>query len=641
MADGSWRIIPPNVPQSAPGVNFPAIDAVRGAGGAARMLQGRNALGGQYGFRDEVLGPIADEVQAGVSATFDFARGRGKVKWGDLYDEYMSIVKPEQQKYRDEHGTASTTANVIGGLAIGGGVKAGQTLWETVKGAGKVGGALGGVIGAAEGEGITGRAEGAAWGMGVGALIGAGIPVITNLGQRLVGALGRLKGLKGPAATRRAEEMIARALERDGIDPATLINSQKPMTIADLGPNTRALVGAAQRQGGEGKKIIEEFLEDRATSQYGRVVDDVAKRTGVNPRDFAKTGADVAATRSAQAKAGYPAAYVKTPPALSPNASEILKTPTGKSAVSRATKIMADKRAAVTDADGRYTVQMLDQIQRQLRDTATSASRAGRGEFAGSVGTLRDEFLAELPDDLRGVMANYRTQSELLDALKAGREFLRGDADAIATTVSGMSPQQAEMFRLGVARELQTKMGAKGDGADVSLIFSNPQMRERLSAIFPSKRLFQDFMDSVADEKTMQATRNAILKGSRTGELVVANDEFSTEVLGEFANDMVSNGSVGVSAAKAVKNAAVQAGERYLQGVNEAVAREVGRFAVDPAMSRIGTRLSQPGAAVAPYRLPTGAAPTSRGIAAAGASAFTQQGVAPIVTGGWQILPPE
>lgn len=646
MADGSWRIIPPNVSQDAGPVNFPAIDAARGPGGAARMIEGRNALGGQYGFRDEVLGPIADNLQAGIGATMDYARGGGKVRWGDLYDEYMSIVKPEQRAYREDFGKEALAANLVGGLALGGpksAVQGAQSIWQTARQSAKVAAPIGAVIGAAEADegGISSRLVGAGTGAAVAAGLGFGMPILINAGQRLVGALGRLKGLKGETATRRAEEMIARALQRDGIDPATLRSSGKPMTFADLGPNTRALVGAAHRQGGDGKKIIEEFLEGRSTGQYGRLTGDMASRSGANPREFAETGASIAQSRALEASAGYPAAYRNAPPVLSANANTILNTPTGKSAVNRALKVMADKRAPVRGADGNYTVQMLDQIQRQLRDTASSAGRAGRGEFAGSVKTLRDEFLAELPDDLRGVMANYRSQSELLDALKAGREFLRGDADAVATSIANMSPQQVEMYRLGAARELQAKMAAKGDGADASLVFSNPQVRERVSAIFPSKRLFQDFMDSVADEKTMQATRNAILKGSQTSERGIANDEFATEVLGEFANDMATGGNVGVGVVRASKNAAMRGAERYLQGINEAVAREVGRFAVDPNMGGLAQRLAPQGTAVAPYRLPNAALPVSRAGAAAGASMFTQQSAAPVIASGWQVLPPE
>lgn len=65
---GGWVFLKDeSVPADAQPVNFPAIDKVRGEGGAARMIEGRQALGGEYGFKDEVL-PWSDEVGAGASA---------------------------------------------------------------------------------------------------------------------------------------------------------------------------------------------------------------------------------------------------------------------------------------------------------------------------------------------------------------------------------------------------------------------------------------------------------------------------------------------------------------------------------------------------------------------------------------------
>jgi hypothetical protein len=645
MADFSgWKIIPPNVPQSAAPVNFPAIDAARGPGGAAKMLQTREALGGGWGFQDETIGFVANEVQAGVNASMDFVRDRfkgGKVSWGDLYDEYLTIANTDRAAYREAHPTAATAANVVGGLAMGrpdravGAALAPMTTREAVKTGVKTGAGIGGAIGFLEGEGVTGRLESAAWGAGTGAAIGAAFPLVTNLVSRVSGALGRLKGLKGPEAKTRAEQMVLRALERDGIDPATLharARTGKPLTLADLGPNTRDLVGAAGRQGGEGKKILEDFFEARTVGQYGRVMDDVATRTGVNARDFARTEASIAGKRAAEARAGYPAAYKNAGPALSENATGILGTPTGKAAVARAARTMADKRAPIRDASGNYSVQMLDQIQREMRDFASVASRAGRGGAAGDVGTLRDQFLAELPDDLRGVMANYRTKSELLDAMKLGRDFLKGDAEGVAAAMRGMAPQEQEMFRLGVARELQTSLGRKGDGGDITAIFANPQMRERLASIFPSKRMFQDFMDSVASERTMQATRNSILKGSPTAPRMVANEEFSTEALGEFASDVIQGGANTTGVVRALGNAALRGRERLLQGVNENVAREVATMATNPAMTVGGggsTALTM--YPVAPFALPTGNALAAT--AAAGPQAR------PVGNSGWRIIP--
>lgn len=606
------------------------------------MIQARQRLGG-YGFADETVGPLTDEVGAGVNALADAARGFATGNWVDpreLYADHAAIIRADREAYRAEHPTAAATANVLGGLSMlpARGVAAAQGLWETAKTGAKVGAGLGAATGAAEGEGVTGRLEGAAWGGATGGVLGFGVPVLVNVGQRVAGAAKRLWGLKGAGAERRANEMIVEALKRDGIDPATLgtLNaSGKPMTIADLGPNTRQLVGAASRQGGEGRKLMEQFFENRTLGQFGRISDDLAKGTGVRGEDFAATTGSVLQRRGADAAAGYPAAYAKQAPVLSENAFGILATPDGRRAVSTATRMMANKRAPVVDESGAYTVEMLDQIQRAMRDSANRASGARAGEMAGNLNAMREQFLTELPADLRSVMADYRSQSELLDALKAGREFFKGDAEALASAVQQMSPAERGMFRLGAVRELRGRVGAKLDSGDASGMFQNPAMRERLAAVFPDAVTLQRFVDSTATERAMQETRNAILKGSPTAQRLVDDAEFNGGALGEFAMDMATGGGGGVGVVKAVTNAALKGKDRFLQGVNEQVAGSVARTATNPDLGQVATQLGGPSVPALPYPVAPFALPAARG-ATVGLSAGGDQ----TQTTGWTILPP-
>jgi len=603
------------------------------------MIEGRQKFGG-YGFADETVGPLTDEIGAGVNALADAARSGFSVPIGDLYADHAAIIRADREAYRAEHPTAAATANVIGGLSMlpAKGAAAAQGLWETVKTGAKVGAGLGAATGAAEGEGATGRIESAAWGAATGAVLGSAVPVLVNVGQRVAGAMKRIYGLKGAGAERRANEMLVEALKRDGIDPATLgaaNASGKPLTIADLGPNTRQLVGSASRQGGEGRKMLEEFLENRTLGQFGRITDDLATGTGMRGEDFAATTGSVLQQRGAAAKAGYPAAYAKQAPVLSEGAYSILSTPDGRRAVSTATRMMANKRAPAVDESGAYTVEMLDQIQRAMRDSASKASGARAGEMSGNLTELRNQFLTELPADLRGVMADYRSQSELLDALKAGRDFFKGDAEALASSVQQMSPAERGMFRLGAVRELRGRVGSKLDSGDASGMFQNPAMRERLAAIFPDDVTFQRFVDSTATERAMQETRNAILKNSATAQRLVDDAEFNGGALGEFAMDMATSGGGGVGVARAVTNAALKGKDRFLAGVNEQVAGSIARTATNPNLGQVSTQLGGPGVPALPYPVAPFALPAARG-ATVGLSAGGDQRQAT----GWTILPP-
>ena len=659
MADQSgWRILPPTVArEQEQAANFPAIDRVRGPGATARMLAAQKEIGGDYGFLEETIGPIADEINAGVSAAGDWLRGRitpnqvDDARFGDLYNDYKRIVGAEQDAYREAHPVAAFGANVVGGLALGvpaagnalaaAGARAAPVATNALAAVGqgaKSGAAFGAATGFAEGEGLTNRIETAATGGAVGAGIGAATPLVANLAQRVGGAVKRLTGLKGEAAETRAREMVTTALQQDGVDIAALAKNRKPLTVADLGPNTRALVGSASRQGGRGKEQIETFFENRTLGQYGRITDDVAGSTGMRGEDFSRTAADIAESRAVQAAENYGAARVATAPALSDNAQSILATPSGKSAVATARNMMANKRAPIRDADGNYTVEMLDQIQRAMRDASNRASGNRAGEMAANLSNLRDDFLREVPDELRTAMANYRSKSELIDSMQLGRDFLKGDAENLTGTMAGMTPQQKDMFRLGVARELRGKMGSKIDSGDISGMFQNPQIRERLATVFPSKRLFQDFMDSVKTERLMQTTRNEILKGSPTAPRMAADAEFGAGALGEFASDMTAGGGVGVGLTRAISNAALKGKDRYLQGVNEAVAGNIADLATNTNLPAVSQALRAPqGGLPQSYPVSPMTQPTGSSLAALAASG----GQAATAPAGWTILPPQ
>jgi hypothetical protein len=528
---------------------------------------------GLYGAADTASFGTADEIRAGIRGGIDALRTGQPL--GEAYDARLAESRGMMRDAREDRSGAFIAGQVAGGLVApisGGPVRAGATV--------------GAAYGLGSGEGAGDRLQGAAVGGAIGGAIGAILgPVVTGVTRAF--------GLRGKAAEDRARQMIETALKRDGIDPANLgalAQPGKPLTVADLGPNTRGLVGAASRQAGEGREILNRFFEDRTVGQFGRMSDDLAAGMGADAGEFASTGADIAARRAAAAGPAYRAAYGKPAPALSKSGQAVLATPAGKAAVARATTMMGNRQAAAKDGAGNYTVEMLDQIQRALRDMETTRKRAGAAEMAGNLGHLRSRLLAELPNDLRTVMANYRAESELIDALNAGRTFMRGDVEAVAAAVANMTPQQRDLFRLGAARQLRGMLGAKADGADATTIVQNPAMRERLAAIFPDAASLDTFLGKAATEKTMQATRNAILKGSPTAERL-GDDAGFAQSAGEIVGDIASGRGVVSTVLGAGARATRRGVERVARGVNENVARGVARVATDTDLDAVGREL--------------------------------------------------
>lgn len=639
-----WVVLPPggNAPRT-----FPAIDAVRGPGGGAGVIQGRQDMEGMglgLGLNREVFGGFGDEIGAAVGATGDYVRGLAtgnRASWADLYENYLDIERTDQKEFREDRPISAIGANIAGGLTTGPGaiLNAGTALGRIVVGMG-TGAVVGGSQAFGEGEGGLGnRVESGVRGAAVGAAVGGALPAIGEAIGRVARGVAYVKGLKGDAARARAQKMIEEAMSADGVTMADLQRLQasgKPVTIADLGPNTRALVGASSRAGGEGRQIIEDFFEGRTRGQYNRIGQDVGRELRVDPNTFGESGEAIAARRASKASTGYPAAYAVQAPKLSENAQSLLATPDGKKAIATAKRFMGNRRAPVTDADGNYTVEMLDQIQRALRDTADRASGARGRELAGNVGNLRSQFLQELPDDLRKVMSDYANESSLLDALDAGRKFMRGDTEAVGKAIADMSGREQEMFRLGVARELMGKIGGKVDSADASGFFQNPNMRERLRKVFGSKRLFQEFMEKAQLERRMQETRNAVLKGSPTAGRLQDDQNFATGILGDAAGDVLTGGNVGASALRAVGNIATRGRDRLLDGLNQEVGTEIARRAAGQAVPPVTAPQLPAVQSSAATRALTGA-PTPSASGAGVAAGGTPQGA----LDGWMVLPPE
>lgn len=642
-----------NVAPAPRSVNTPGIDAVRGEGAGARQAD-RLGGGGWSGGGASWMGPFGDEFAAGVGAASDYVRGQFTAaeppSLGQLYDEHLGISRAAQTQYRDEFSLTSLAkeaafgaaalaprAGMAGARAVGAMLPA-PSFGARAGSAAATGAAGGAAAGFGEGEGIEGRVGSAATGAAIGAGAGVALQGVSEGVRVIASGLAAVRGLKGEGAQRRAAEMLDAALKKDGVTPemiASLSDSGKPFVLADVGPNTRALLGSAYRHAGIGREGAERFLEDRTAGQFDRMDADLARLAGARGSDFADQEAVVAARRAAAAKEGYKAAYAIPAPDLSPAAVSVLDTPAGRAAVSRARRFMENKRRPVEDGEGRFTVEMLDQIQRALRDAADSASGRRAGETARNIGAVRDDFLNSLPDELRNVMRLYASESALIDALRGGRRFLQDQPEDIAARLADMTPHEKAMFRLGVARELRGRMGAKVDGGDVSGMFQNPIMREKLAVAFDDVFQLSDFIAATKTERLMQETRNAVLKGSQTGERMVDDDQFGSSVLGDAAADVVRGGASTTSLTGAVVNAglraATQAKERLLQGLSE----EVGDRLVTLLTQ---TNLDAPRRAMAlvdraPPRVPAAAEAAARRIAAPRTVAGYQAGAAATAVG--------
>lgn len=194
------------------------------------------------------------------------------------------------------------------------------------------------------------------------------------------------------------------------------------------------------------------------------------------------------------------------------------------------------------------------------------------------------------------------------------------------------------MFRLGAAREILERMGSRIDSGDVSGIFRNPNMRARLQAVFPDADSFDEFIALARVERTMQDTRNDVLRGSQTAGRQAADEQFSQSALGEAALDMATGGQ-GVSVVQAVMNLGRQGAYRYLQGLNEEVGGAIGRMVTQPPTASLPAQAAPQLPVSATGRAMEAVGRAAPQMAPAAGSAVTRPTIEP--QAGWIIVPPE
>jgi hypothetical protein len=114
--------------------------------------------------------------------------------------------------------------------------------------------------------------------------------------------------------------------------------------------------------------------------------------------------------------------------------------------------------------------------------------------------------------------AQFSGDSKLMEAHDAGREFLRTDRDELAAQWPDMSEGERELYRRGAMSELSTQLSKVADGRDVTRIFQNPLMREKLMLILPDQATANTFAKQLAEETQLHKNATFVRGGSQTAD---------------------------------------------------------------------------------------------------------------------------
>jgi hypothetical protein len=561
-----------NPPTSMPGSPPPAPSGPRpaplldGFGGSA--LQGLT-----MGFSDEAIARMR-------------ALG-GK----HSYEDYVKAEREGQRKYSEDSPVASTTAELLGGVApalLTGGAGAIPAVARTV--GPKVAGFL------------AGKAPSVARMMGYGAASGATSAVgtsekpLTELpaealkgaasGAALTGTIGTLgKYVAAPAfsklksamgfgdANKMADVVIAKALQKDGLTPDQALAKMQAaargeITLADLGENTAALLRKATAAPGAARREAKDTLATRELERIPRVSEDM--RTLMSgSKDFYTDVQDLIKKRSTEADALYQAAWdsnAKFSSKTAPDIERLRNLPSFKDAMKSGAKRMADAGLDITDP--KNTLRGLHETKIALDDMISEAIRQGKGGQASVLMSMKERMLKDMEKaapEYKTARLAYAGDSEMLTAMEEGRKIYQLPEMDMRKLIDRFkdNPSEFDAFRAGIAQSMLEKLRVAGPAADPMKTVLGRDMEQKIRRAFRDDDAFDEFKRRLAEEQRMLTTE-------KTGFRKTAQD-----------TDL-DTGASGVGAAT-----------RLAQGNPLGAAIEATQAAV-PRLTGMGPRVSQP-----------------------------------------------
>jgi len=600
-AGGSEPRVPQETapPPSIPGGSVDLLD----------VLADELALGGG----DEITGALG----AALDYVGDVVRGRPTDFSGD-FEKRRSAYRSALDSWKEQNPTLGKigvgTSMLVGGGAIGKGIKAAATIPGKIGRIVGSGGTIGGTSAALQAEGdLMDRAAQVPQGAALGAALGLGL---TAGGKALMATVGPAAGavlnkVRGPE--RAAARKVLQALERDQITPeqamARLRRLGDQAMIADVGEGTQSLARGVATAPGPAQGQAERALERRMRGQGGRIMEGARRQMGVEG-DLYGTIDDLVTARSSAAQAAYRKAYDEAPAVIaSTELGELMQRPSMQAAAENARRIAQDE-GVTPPRTSKLDLRSWDLVKRGLdveiekyRDKTTGKlvlDELGRAKLA-----LKNR-LVDLVDEQAGpaykaARAQFSGYSDSIDAAQRGRTFLRGDEEITQRAIEGLSEGDKVFFREGVVREIRRIIENRPDGADVvRALFGNEAKRKKLQAVFPSKRSFDRFRALMLAEARMAQTRNKITQGSRTQ--VLAAEQADAGIDPSMVAD-AARGNVGGLATNLIRR-----GAEYMRRPTPAQRAELGDmlFMQDPVANQQLLQGLMRSAPIAPSNLPQG-----------------------------------
>lgn len=592
---------------------------------ALEMADQIESRGGESGafdlFRNQFSLGLNDKVTGLMEGTASMLRGGS---FGDGYKAGSMAEQMVEERARDRTGAMGTAAEIGGALATGTFARApaAANWFGRIVQAGKEAGQLGLVQGLGDStetdptslarDTVMGGLTGAGLGMGLTGGLELAKPVIR-------GGRAMMRGVRGLAddPAQRAANRVTRSLEADELTPgkaAARMQTRDQSLLNVTGDNTMGLGRSAAATPGKGRTIINRALEREQAARPDKALEAVQEGLGGGDLPFNRRVAKMIAERGAKANDVYERAYAQNFGAKHSMKFDELAKRIPAEAYRNAEKVARARGepfgeqlvASIDDASGmvkfRRTPSLREwhYIQRGLRGATDKAFREGVGEVGTEYKNLRKSLLDAMDESnklYKFARKSYATDSEMIDALKRGREIMKPNTlrnlDQLADDFAEMSAPEKEMMRIGLARAMEDEIGATPSAAGdvVRRLLGTPQKRKAVRTLFESDSALRSF------EVKMQRLANEAGKykdigmrnNSRTGYMEA--EKAASGNLREVADasfDAVQNG-VGAAAMRGLSKLVGSLGQ-----MDDATAEQVARILTsrDPQFVRAALNTS-------------------------------------------------
>lgn len=484
------------------------------------------------------------DVDSGVASAMNVGQGI-TMGWGDEVagalgldrDRYRSTVK----KFQQDWPKTSVLGQVSGGMLVPfGGAKfaeATQAANPYLVAAG-IGGAQGAIQGAGDSEqssDMVGDAtRSGALGMAAAPIllgtVGTGGNILSALGANTIARL----PVVGEKLTKSlARTNVARAFDRDQIDPADVGGIMQQLgsesRIADAGgKNVRGSLDINASMPGTTGNKLELVQEARIAGRPDRldpIVDDLSGGLG-RAKDFSESLSNLQSTKAAPL---YKQAHSR---AIAPSAqlTNDLEAARQLGAWGEAKKrALANPKFGPFSLDdsqqylggGKVGVNDIDHIKQGLDTLIEGQTDKVTGKVTGygrDLVELKKRILGEVDKYVPAYKAAreaFAGPAALKTAVDKGRLFWNENAESLESLTQGMTASEKEAFRVGVAEKVREMAGGRTGQNRLMDVWQDRNTREKLQAVFGSKKQFDDAMKLLDNERTLKKLEG-LGKGSQT-----------------------------------------------------------------------------------------------------------------------------